>query len=103
MAELVTLLGQQLDRQLPTVVTQATTWWEAVLVHVKLQDKVQQSGLRIHLSVKVCCIVHHKVKHLLLSIFVVVREFPIIIFFFLLMGIRTEAYVLLYCALTKQP
>jgi len=36
MAELVTLLEQHLDGQPPTVVTQATTWWETVLAHVKL-------------------------------------------------------------------
>ena len=67
MAKLVILVEQQLDRQLPTVVTQVTTWWEVVLVHVKLQD----SGLGMHLSVNVSCIVHNEVKQVLLSIFVV--------------------------------
>ena len=50
MAELVILL-QRMDRQPPTVVTQATTWWEAVLAHVKLQEH----GLEMHLPVDVCC------------------------------------------------
>ena len=50
MAELVILL-QRMDRQLPTVVTQATTWWETVLTHVKLQE----AGLVVHLPVDVCC------------------------------------------------
>ena len=50
MAKLVTLLEQHLDRQPPTVVTQATTWWETVLAHVKLQE----SGLGVHLPVNVC-------------------------------------------------
>ena len=85
MAKLVILVEQQLDRQLPTVVTQATTWWEAVLVHVKLQE----SGLRIHLPVKVCCIVYHEVKQVLLSIFVVVRKFAN--FFFGLRAYTQEA------------
>ena len=38
MAKLVTLLEQNLDRLPPTVVIQATTWWETALVHVKLQE-----------------------------------------------------------------
>ena len=50
MAVLITLLEQQLDRQPPTVVTQATTWWETVLALVKLQE----IGLGVHLPVKVC-------------------------------------------------
>ena len=49
MAKLI-LLEQHLDRQSPTVVTQATTWWETVLVHVKLQD----GGMGVPLLVKVC-------------------------------------------------
>ena len=49
MAELVTLLEQHLDGQPPTVAIQATTWWVAVLAHVKLQD----CGLGVHLPVKV--------------------------------------------------
>ena len=44
------LLEQHLDRQPPTVVTQATTWWETVLAHVKTQE----CGLGVHLPVKVC-------------------------------------------------
>ena len=34
----------------PTVVTQATTWWETVIALVKLQE----CGLGVHLPVKVC-------------------------------------------------
>ena len=49
MARLSTLLEQHLNRQPPTVVTQATTWWETVLAHVMLQE----SGLRVHLLVEV--------------------------------------------------
>ena len=49
MAKLVTLLDQHSDRQPPTVVMQATTWWEAVLAHVKLQE----CGLGVHLPVNV--------------------------------------------------
>ena len=52
MAELVTLVEQHLDRQLPTFVIQATTEWEAVLALVKLLE----CGLGVHLPVKVCCI-----------------------------------------------
>ena len=50
MAGLLSLLEQQLDRMPPTVVTQATTWWETVLALVKLQE----IGLGVHLPVKVC-------------------------------------------------
>ena len=50
MAVLLTLLEQHLDRQPPTVVTQATTWWETVLALVKLQE----CGLAVYLLVKVC-------------------------------------------------
>ena len=49
-AKLVTLLEQCLDRQPPTVAILATTWWEAGLALVKLQD----CGLEVHLPVKVC-------------------------------------------------
>ena len=49
MAVLITLLEQHSDRQPPTVVTQATTWWETVLALVKLQE----IGLEVHLPVKV--------------------------------------------------
>ena len=51
MAKLLTLLEQHLDREPPTVVIQAITWWETTLAHVKLQE----CGLGVHLSVKVCC------------------------------------------------
>ena len=50
MARLLSLLEQQLERMPPTVVTQAITWWETVLALVKLQE----SGLGVHLPVKVC-------------------------------------------------
>ena len=50
MAVLITLLEQHLDRQPPTVVTQATAWWETVLALVMLQE----SGLEVNLPVKVC-------------------------------------------------
>ena len=50
MAMLVTLLEQPLDRQPPTVVTLATTWWETILAHVKLQ----KFGLGVNLRVNVC-------------------------------------------------
>ena len=50
MAKLVTLLEQHLDRRPPTVVTQAITWQETILAHVKLME----SGLGVHLPVKVC-------------------------------------------------
>ena len=49
MAELVILGEQHLDREPPTVVTQATAWWEATLALVKLQE----IGLTVHLPVKV--------------------------------------------------
>ena len=50
MARLITLVEQQLDRQPPTVVTQATTWWETVLALVKLEE----IGLGVHQPVEVC-------------------------------------------------
>ena len=50
MANLVTLPEQHLDKQPPTVVIQATLWWEVVLAHVNLQE----CGLAVHLPVKVC-------------------------------------------------
>ena len=51
MAELVTLLEQHMEREPPTVAIRATTWWEAALALVKLQD----GGLGVHLPVKACC------------------------------------------------
>ena len=51
MAELVTLPGQHLDRQPPTVVIQATRWWETVFARVKLQEY----GLEVHPPANVCC------------------------------------------------
>jgi len=50
MGRLVTVVGQHSDRQPPTDVIQATTWLEAVVAHVKLQE----GGLEVHLHVKVC-------------------------------------------------
>ena len=50
MARLITLLEQHLNRQPPTVVTQAITWWETVLSLVKPQE----IGLGVNLPVKVC-------------------------------------------------
>ena len=50
MAKLVTLVEQHLDRQPPTVVIQATTWWETVITRVELQEH----GLVVHLPVRVC-------------------------------------------------
>ena len=49
MARLIRLLEQHLDRQPPTVVTQATTWWETVIALVKLQE----IDLGVNLPVKV--------------------------------------------------
>ena len=49
MAKLDTSVEQHLDRQPPTVVMLATTWWEVVLAHVKLQE----CGLGVHLPVNV--------------------------------------------------
>ena len=51
LAKLVTLLEQLLNRQLPTVVIQATPWWETVHAHVKLME----GGLEVNLSVRVGC------------------------------------------------
>ena len=49
MAESVTVVEQRSERQPPTVVIGATTWWEAVLAHVSLQE----GGLEVHLPVHV--------------------------------------------------
>ena len=38
MAKLVIPMEQHLDRQQPTVVILATTWWETVLMYVKLME-----------------------------------------------------------------
>ena len=51
MAKLVRLLEQHINRQPPTVVIQATTWWETALVYVMPQE----CGLGVNLPVKVCC------------------------------------------------
>ena len=45
MAKLVTLEEQCLDRQPPTAVILATTWWEKAIAHVKLQE----GGLGVNL------------------------------------------------------
>ena len=50
MAVLITLLEQQVDRQPPTDVTQATNWWERVLALVNWKE----IGLGVYLPVKVC-------------------------------------------------
>ena len=50
MAKLVTLGEQHLDKQPPTIVIQATLWWEIVLALVNLQE----CGLAVYLPVKVC-------------------------------------------------
>ena len=47
MAKLVTPLEQHLDRLPPIVVVRYTSWWEAQLALVKLQE----SGLGMHLPV----------------------------------------------------
>ena len=57
MARLTTLVEQHLNKQPPTAVIQAITWWEAVIAHVKLQE----GGLGVHLTVKVCY--HKKIKY----------------------------------------
>ena len=49
MGELVTLLGQHLVGQPPTLVIRATLVWEAALAHVNLLG----CGLGVHLHVKV--------------------------------------------------
>ena len=51
MAMSVIPLEQRLDRQLLIFVIEATTWWETVLAHVKLQE----CGLGVNLPVNVCC------------------------------------------------
>ena len=53
MAKLITLLEQQWDKQPPTVVIQATSWWEAVLA-VLACVKLQEYGLGMNLHVNVC-------------------------------------------------
>ena len=50
------MLEQHSDRLPPTVVTQATTWWETVLALVKLQE----TGLEVHLPVQVFRHIHKK-------------------------------------------
>ena len=51
MAKLVTLLEQLLGKRPPTVVMQATSWLETAITHAELQE----SGLVVHLPVRVCC------------------------------------------------
>ena len=50
MAKLLALLEQHLDRQPPTVVIQATIWWEALIALVNLQER----SLAVYLPVMVC-------------------------------------------------
>jgi len=66
MVKLVTLLEQHMDKQPPTVVIQATIWWEAVVLlsHVKLQE----CGLGVHLPESMLLLlgyvyVHSGVRH----------------------------------------
>ena len=58
MGEFITLVEEHWDEQPPTVAILATTWWEAVLTLVKLQE----CGLGVHLPVKVCCYVEHMLQ-----------------------------------------
>ena len=51
MAKLVTLEEQHTDRQPPTVAIGGTTWLETEIAPVKLQE----GGLGVNLSVRVCC------------------------------------------------
>ena len=60
MAKWIILLEQHLDRLPPTVVIQATTWWETALAHVKLME----CGRGVHLPVRVCCCWSFTVKTL---------------------------------------
>ena len=64
MAGLITLLEQHLNREPPTVVTQATTWWETVLTLVKLQE----IGLGVHLPVQVFRHIHKKHVNMYLAL-----------------------------------
>ena len=64
MAKLVTLLEQDLDKQPPTVVTQATTWRETVLALVKLQE----IGLGVYLPVKVFRHIHKQLVNMYLAL-----------------------------------
>ena len=50
MAELATLEEQRLDKQLPTVVIQATTWWEVPVASVNFI----KNGLSVNQPVNVC-------------------------------------------------
>ena len=59
MAKLMTVLEQHLDRMPPTVVSQATTWWETILAHVKQQG----IGLGVHLPVNVCFLFQLAIKY----------------------------------------
>ena len=61
MAVLVTLVGQHVDREPPTVAIQATTEWEAILALVYLQE----GGLGVHQHVHVCCYYHRRRKQIL--------------------------------------
>ena len=55
MAELVTLVEQHMERQLPTVAVQAMIWWELVFALVNLQE----CGLAVHLPVEVATLLNH--------------------------------------------
>ena len=58
MARLITLLEQHLERMPPTVVTQATTWWETVLALVKLARMMcgpKQQATKLAVSILIGC------------------------------------------------
>ena len=52
-----------MEREPPTVVIQATIWWEAVLGLVKLQE----GGLGVHLPVKVATLLNHAANIITMS------------------------------------
>ena len=64
MARLITLLEQHSERMPPTVVTQATTWWETALALVKLQE----IGLGVNLPVQVFRHIHKKHVNMYLAL-----------------------------------
>ena len=97
MAKLVTLMEQHFERQPPTVVIQATTWWETVIAHVKLQE----CGLGVHLPVKVCnllTITYVRLMHLFLctTVFIAHKHMPgerVITSFFQIHDVRRSVCV----------
>ena len=63
MVMLVTLVEQHMERQPTTVVIQATTWWEAALALVNLQE----CGLAVHLPVQVATLLNHAANIITMS------------------------------------